>query len=225
MGTNAIGALIVAGPDGFIKNQYRKFNIRSTTITPGDDFGMMKEVMERRFSRLLKEAGDTASDMQNSDDAPQWPDLVFIDGGQGQMSVVRAMLKELGLADKITAIGIAKGVDRDAGRERFFVEGREPFTMPPRDPVLYFIQRLRDEAHRFAIGTHRAKRKKEMLKNPLDEIEGIGPTRKRALLHHFGTAKAVSKAGIEDLKAIDGISEAMAQAIYDHFHDTKPTSH
>ncbi len=231
MGTNAIGAMIVAGPDGFIKNQYRKFNIRSTTIAPGDDFGMMKEVMERRFSRLLKEAGDTPPDPQiadapeDVDDTPQWPDLVFIDGGQGQMSVVRAMLKELGLADKITAIGIAKGVDRDAGRERFFVEGRDPFTMPPRDPVLYFIQRLRDEAHRFAIGTHRAKRKKEMLKNPLDEIEGIGPTRKRALLHHFGTAKAVSKAGIEDLKAIDGISEAMAQAIYDHFHDTKPAPH
>ena len=231
MGTNAIGAMIVAGPDGFIKNQYRKFNIRSTTITPGDDFGMMKEVMDRRFSRLIKESGEAVVDGQTeqandeTDDTPQWPDLVFIDGGQGQMSVVRAMLTELGLADKITAIGIAKGVDRDAGRERFFVQGKDPFTMPPRDPVLYFIQRLRDEAHRFAIGTHRAKRKKELLKNPLDEIEGIGPTRKRALLHHFGTAKAVSKAGVEDLKAIDGISEAMAQAIYDHFHDTKATSH
>jgi excinuclease ABC subunit C len=231
MGTNAIGAMIVAGPDGFIKNQYRKFNIRSTTITPGDDFGMMKEVMERRFSRLIKEAGEGGPEAQSTealedtDEAPQWPDLVFIDGGQGQMSVVRAMLSELGLADKVTAIGIAKGVDRDAGRERFFVQGRDPFTMPPRDPVLYFIQRLRDEAHRFAIGTHRAKRKKEMLKNPLDEIEGIGPTRKRALLHHFGTAKAVSKAGVEDLKVVDGISEAMAEAIYDHFHDTKAAPH
>jgi excinuclease ABC subunit C len=231
MGTNAVGAMIVAGPDGFIKNQYRKFNIRSTTITPGDDFGMMKEVMERRFSRLIKEAGDTPDGAQNVepiddiDGTQQWPDLVFIDGGQGQMSVVRAMLAELGLTDKVTAIGIAKGVDRDAGRERFFVAGREPFTMPPRDPVLYFIQRLRDEAHRFAIGTHRAKRKKEMLKNPLDEIEGIGPTRKRALLHHFGTAKAVSKAGVEDLKVVEGISEAMAVAIYDHFHDTKATGH
>jgi excinuclease ABC subunit C len=231
MGTNAIGAMIVAGPDGFIKNQYRKFNIRSTTITPGDDFGMMKEVMERRFSRLLKEAGDgpdvaaVNDEHEENDSTPQWPDLVFIDGGQGQMSVVRAMLNELGLGDKITAIGIAKGVDRDAGRERFFVSGREPFTMPPRDPVLYFIQRLRDEAHRFAIGTHRAKRKKEMLKNPLDEIEGIGPTRKRALLHHFGTAKAVSKAGVEDLKVVDGISEAMALLIYDHFHDTKTVAH
>ncbi len=231
MGTNAVGAMIVAGPDGFIKNQYRKFNIRSTTITPGDDFGMMKEVMERRFSRLLKEAGDgpevaeVSDEIEENDMTPQWPDLVFIDGGQGQMSVVRAMLSELGLSDKITAIGIAKGVDRDAGRERFFVAGREPFTMPPRDPVLYFIQRLRDEAHRFAIGTHRAKRKKEMLKNPLDEIEGIGPTRKRALLHHFGTAKAVSKAGVEDLKVVDGISEAMALSIFDHFHDTKTVAH
>lgn len=225
MGTNAVGAMIVAGPEGFIKNQYRKFNIRSTTITPGDDFGMMKEVMDRRFSRLIKEAGAENDAPGTSDDVPQWPDLVFIDGGQGQMSAVRAMLKDLGLADKITAIGIAKGVDRDAGRERFFIEGREPFTMPPRDPVLYFVQRLRDEAHRFAIGTHRAKRKKEMLKNPLDEIEGIGPTRKRALLHHFGTAKAVSKAGVEDLKVVDGISEAMAVAIYDHFHDTAPTAH
>jgi excinuclease ABC subunit C len=227
MGTNAVGAMIVAGPDGFIKNQYRKFNIRSTTITPGDDFGMMKEVMDRRFSRLIKEAGDD-TDIETSDDldaVPQWPDLVFIDGGQGQMSAVRTMLKELGIADKVTAIGIAKGVDRDAGRERFFVQGQDPFTMPPRDPVLYFIQRLRDEAHRFAIGTHRAKRKKEMLKNPLDEIEGIGPTRKRALLHHFGTAKAVSKAGIEDLKVVNGISEAMAEAIYGHFHDTNVEPH
>ena len=233
MGTNAVGAMIVAGPDGFVKNQYRKFNIRSTTITPGDDFGMMKEVMERRFSRLMREAGEGPEVVEEPDlvfedepDAfPQWPDLVFIDGGAGQMSAVRSMLKELGVHDKVTAIGIAKGVDREAGRERFFVEGREAFTMPPRDPVLYFIQRLRDEAHRFAIGTHRAKRKKEMIKNPLDEIDGIGPTRKRALLQHFGTAKAVSKAGIDDLKAVEGVSAAMAQAIYDHFHDTKPGGH
>jgi excinuclease ABC subunit C len=224
MGTNAVGAMIVSGPDGFVKNQYRKFNIRSTTITPGDDFGMMKEVMERRFSRLLKENTDEDGVRlpEDDDDAfPAWPDLVLIDGGQGQMTAVRGMLKELGLDGKVTAIGIAKGVDRDAGRERFFAEGRDAFSMPPRDPVLYFIQRLRDEAHRFAIGSHRARRKKELVKNPLDEIDGIGPTRKRALLNHFGTAKAVSKAGIDDLKAVDGVSAAMAEAIYNHFHESR----
>ncbi len=226
MGTNAVGGMIVAGPEGFVKNQYRKFNIKSTTITPGDDFGMMKEVMERRFSRLIRE-GDAPSDepveieTDDPDAFPMWPDLVFIDGGQGQMTAVKSILKELGIADKITAIGIAKGVDREAGRERFFMEGREAFTMPPRDPVLYFIQRLRDEAHRFAIGTHRARRKKEMVKNPLDEIEGIGPTRKRALLLHFGTAKQVSKAGVDDLKAVTGISGAMAEMIYNHFHESR----
>ncbi len=224
MGTNAVGAMVVAGPDGFVKNQYRKFNIRSTTITPGDDFGMMKEVMERRFSRLIKDNTDDDGapeivDDNDPDAFPAWPDLVFIDGGQGQMTAVRTMLKELGLEGKITAVGIAKGVDREAGRERFFAEGRDPFTMPPRDPVLYFIQRLRDEAHRFAIGSHRARRKKELVKNPLDEIDGIGPTRKRALLNHFGTAKAVSRAGIEDLKAVGGVSAAMAEAIYNHFHE------
>jgi excinuclease ABC subunit C len=224
MGTNAVGAMIVSGPDGFVKNQYRKFNIRSTTITPGDDFGMMKEVMERRFSRLIKDnTGEDGEPLPEGDDDafPAWPDLVLIDGGQGQMTAVRGMLNELGLADKVTAIGIAKGVDRDAGRERFFAEGREAFSMPPRDPVLYFIQRLRDEAHRFAIGSHRARRKKELVKNPLDEIDGIGPTRKRALLNHFGTAKAVSKAGIEDLKAVDGVSVAVAEAIYNHFHESR----
>ena len=226
MGTNAVGAMVVAGPDGFVKNQYRKFNIRSTTITPGDDFGMMKEVMERRFSRLIKDNTDEDGtpevvDDNDPDAFPAWPDLVFIDGGQGQMTAVRTMLKELGLEGKITAVGIAKGVDREAGRERFFAEGRDPFTMPPRDPVLYFIQRLRDEAHRFAIGSHRARRKKELVKNPLDEIDGIGPTRKRALLNHFGTAKAVSRAGIEDLKAVGGVSAAMAEAIYNHFHENR----
>ncbi len=224
MGTNAVGAMIVAGPEGFVKNQYRKFNIRSTTITPGDDFGMMKEVMERRFSRLIKDNTDDDGTPETVDDNdpdafPAWPDLVLIDGGQGQMTAVRTMLKELGLEGKIMAIGIAKGVDREAGRERFFAEGRDAFTMPPRDPVLYFIQRLRDEAHRFAIGSHRARRKKELVKNPLDEIDGIGPTRKRALLNHFGTAKSVSRAGIEDLKAVDGVSAAMAEAIYNHFHE------
>jgi excinuclease ABC subunit C len=221
MGTNAVGAMVVAGPEGFVKNQYRKFNIRSTEITPGDDFGMMKEVMERRFGRLIKENTDEdgAKAALSDDDFPAWPDLVFIDGGPGQMSVVRKMLHELGIADKVTAIGIAKGVDREAGRERFFVEGREPFMLPMRDPVLYFIQRLRDEAHRFAIGTHRAKRKKELVANPLDEIAGIGPSRKRALLNHFGTAKAVSRAALDDLTRVEGVSSAMAEAIYNHFHD------
>jgi excinuclease ABC subunit C len=152
---------------------------------------------------------------------PAWPDLVLIDGGKGQMSAVRKIFEELGIAGKVTAIGIAKGMDREAGRERFFMEGKPDFTLPPRDPVLYFVQRLRDEAHRFAIGSHRARRKKDMVKNPLDEIGGIGPARKRALLHHFGTAKAVSRAGIEDLVNVEGISEAMAELIYNHFHDDK----
>ena len=226
MGTNAVGAMIVAGPEGFVKNQYRKFNIRSTEITPGDDFGMMREVMQRRFSRLLKEHGNPADRpgeedtvAEETDSFPAWPDLILIDGGQGQMSAVRQILAELGIENAVTAIGVAKGVDRDAGRERFFMEGRQPFSLPMRDPVLYFIQRLRDEAHRFAIGSHRARRKKEMVRNPLDEIDGIGPGRKRALLHHFGTAKAVSRAGVEDLAAVAGISESMAQVIYNHFHE------
>ena len=230
MGTNAVGAMIVAGPDGFVKNQYRKFNIRSEEITPGDDFGMMREVMERRFKRLLKENGRPGEQVAAADGDdeggqdgpfPAWPDLVLIDGGQGQMTAVRAILDELGIGDAVTAIGVAKGMDREAGRERFFMKGRQPFTLPPRDPVLYFVQRLRDEAHRFAIGSHRARRKKEMVKNPLDEISGIGPSRKRALLHHFGTAKAVSRAAIEDLLAVEGISRSTAQLIYDHFHDER----
>jgi excinuclease ABC subunit C len=223
MGTNAVGAMIVAGPEGFIKNQYRKFNIRSTDITPGDDFGMMKEVMERRFSRLLKEQGvldEKAAAGDDEGDVPAWPDVILIDGGPGQMGKVRAVLDALGIRDKVTAIGVAKGVDREAGRERFDMDGRPGFTLPPRDPVLYFVQRLRDEAHRFAIGTHRARRKKELTRNPLDEIAGIGPSRKRALLHHFGTAKAVSRAAVADLLAVDGISEAMARMIYNHFHDS-----
>jgi excinuclease ABC subunit C len=228
MGTNAVGAMIVAGPEGFAKSQYRKFNIRSTEITPGDDFGMMREVMQRRFSRLVREHGEEgpteAADGTTDgahEEMPAWPDLVLIDGGQGQMSSVRQVLDELGIRDKVTAIGIAKGLDREAGRERFFIEGREPFMLPVRDPVLYFIQRMRDEAHRFAIGSHRARRKKEMVKNPLDEIAGIGPSRKRALLHHFGTAKAVSRAAVEDLLSVDGISESMARMIYNHFHETR----
>ena len=221
MGTNAVGAMVVAGPEGFVKNQYRKFNIRSTDITPGDDFGMMREVMERRFSRLLKENADEAGTEPGRDDGafPAWPDVILIDGGQGQMSAVRGILDNLGVAERVVAIGVAKGQDREAGRERFFCEGRGSFTLPVRDPVLYFVQRLRDEAHRFAIGSHRARRKKEMTKNPLDEIVGIGPTRKRALLLHFGTAKAVSRAAVSDLVAVDGISEAVAQLVYNHFHE------
>lgn len=228
MGTNAVGAMIVAGPDGFVKNQYRKFNIRSEDISPGDDPGMMREVMQRRFSRLLKEHGkpipaatgqaDTEAD-ELSDDLPAWPDLLLIDGGKGQQNAVLDVLKSLDIADDVTTIGVAKGVDRDAGRERFFIPGRQPFTLPVRDPVLYFVQRLRDEAHRFAIGSHRARRKKDMIRNPLDEIDGIGPSRKRALLHHFGTAKAVSRAAIGDLTAVEGISESIARLVYDHFHD------
>lgn len=223
MGTNAVGGMVVAGPEGFVKGQYRKFNIKSEDITPGDDFGMMREVMTRRFSRLLKEEGKPDRSVVPDDSAdaafPAWPDVILIDGGQGQMTAVRAILDELGISDSVTAIGVAKGVDRDAGRERFFALGRPDFTLPPRDPVLYFIQRLRDEAHRFAIGSHRARRKKEMVKNPLDEIAGIGPTRKRALLQHFGTAKAVSRAAVSDLTAVEGISEAVARLIYNHFHE------
>ncbi|MAS11670.1 MAG: excinuclease ABC subunit C [Nitratireductor sp.] len=227
MGTNAVGGMIVAGAEGFAKNQYRKFNIRSTDITPGDDYGMMREVMQRRFSRLIKENGlpgsaapsDAEIDQEEAGEMPAWPDVLLIDGGQGQLAAVTQVLEELGIAGLVTAIGVAKGVDRDAGRERFFIAGRNPFSLPVRDPVLYFIQRLRDEAHRFAIGSHRARRKKEMVKNPLDEISGIGPGRKRALLHHFGTAKAVSRAAVEDLMAVDGISEAIARQIYNHFHE------
>jgi excinuclease ABC subunit C len=229
MGTNAVGAMVVAGPEGFVKNQYRKFNIRSTEITPGDDFGMMREVMQRRFSRLIKEhekpeQAEIAEPLPEDEDAghagfPAWPDVILIDGGQGQMSAVRAILDELGVAKDVTAIGIAKGVDREAGRERFIVPGRESFSLPIRDPVLYFVQRLRDEAHRFAIGSHRARRKKEMIRNPLDEISGIGPSRKRALLLHFGTAKAVGRAAMEDLLSVEGISESMAKLIYGHFHE------
>ncbi|MXN63378.1 excinuclease ABC subunit UvrC [Stappia sp. GBMRC 2046] len=243
MGTNAVGCMIVAGREGFAKAQYRKFNIKSEELTPGDDYGMMREVMTRRFSRLLKEHGeernkpepedaktnatapapDGASEDATTEDAgneamPAWPDLVFIDGGLGQLNAVREILQELGI-DDVPLVGIAKGPDRDAGREKFFVPGRDSFMLPERDPVLYFVQRLRDEAHRFAIGTHRARRKKDIARSPLDEIAGIGPTRKRALLRHFGTAKAVSKAGIEDLTTVPGISETVAKLIYDHFHE------
>jgi excinuclease ABC subunit C len=237
MGASAVGGMIVAGPEGFSKAHYRKFNIKDDSISPGDDFGMMREVLERRFKRLIAEAPDLEDFQANAnadgglletsapdDDPaadtsalPQWPDLVVIDGGQGQYTAARAILDGLGIGGRVALVSIAKGVDREAGRERFFVAGKPSFTLPPRDPVLYFMQRLRDEAHRFAIGTHRAKRAKDMVKNPLDEIDGIGPARKRALLKHFGTAKAVSRAAISDLMAVDGVSQAMAEAIHAHF--------
>ncbi len=224
MGTNAVGGMIVAGPEGFVKNQYRKFNIKNEELVPGDDYGMMREVLTRRFSRLLKESG--LRDKQGDADLQEepattgvWPDLLLIDGGQGQLNAVMDVMRELGIENEVPVVGIAKGPDRDAGREKFFIAGKASFMLPERDPVLYFVQRLRDEAHRFAIGSHRARRKKEMVKNPLDEIGGIGPARKRALLHHFGTAKAVSRAALSDLTAVEGISGEMAKAIFDHFHE------
>ncbi|MBU1211733.1 MAG: excinuclease ABC subunit UvrC [Alphaproteobacteria bacterium] len=248
-GTDAVGAMIVAGPEGYAKNQYRKFNIKSDKLTPGDDYAMMREVLTRRFKRLAAETGAAAVDADlplaaslpldaehrlapgdeissaDIDDAvdlasvPDRPDLVLVDGGAGQLAVAREVMAQIGI-EGITLIGVAKGPDRDAGREHFHIPGEaRPRMLEPRDPVLYFIQRLRDEAHRFAIGTHRAKRAKGLTANPLDEIAGIGPTRRRALLRHFGSAKAVSRAGIEDLKAVAGISAEMAQKIYDHFHE------
>ncbi len=281
-GTNAVGAMIVAGPEGFVKNQYRKFNIKSDTLTPGDDYAMMHEVLRRRFSRLAKERagsetatatevvpdglqaepgptrlsagtspdvggnrprldgrgdedsfdpfGHDVEDEGAADDLPDtdgkkssWdaPDLVLIDGGAGQLAAAHEVLDELGISD-ITLAGIAKGPDRNAGREHFFMCGRASFMLEPRDPVLYFVQRLRDEAHRFAIGTHRAKRAKSIAANPLDEIAGVGAKRRRALLKHFGSAKAISRAGVEDLQAVEGISAAMAQTIYDFFRGEKP---
>ena len=282
MGTNAVGAMIVAGPEGFVKNQYRKFNIKTEGLTPGDDFGMMREVLTRRFKRLLKEhglpAGETAANDEASRPSPPpsphgrgspavpvegasplpwgeghgegrdveaevlppepledeidgdaeaqggdvgaWPDLLLIDGGAGQLSAAQEVLDGLGLHG-LQMAGIAKGPDRNAGRERFFMPGKPPFSLAPNDPVLYFVQRLRDEAHRFAIGSHRAKRKKAMSESSLDDIPGIGPARKRALLRHFGSAKSVSRAGLQDLQAADGISEAMAQQIYDYFQGGK----
>ena len=206
-GSAPIGAMVVAGPDGFIKNSYRKFNIK-TEGAAGDDFAMMREVLTRRFGRALKEDPERAEE--------HWPDLVLIDGGQGQLEVARQVLIELGLED-IATVGIAKGPDRDAGRERFFMPGKPPFSLEPRDPVLYFLQRLRDEAHRFAIGTHRARRAADITRSALDEVPGIGSGRKRALLHHFGSARAVAVATLEDIKAVPGISGALAQKIHDHF--------
>ena len=210
-GANPVGAMIVSGSDGFEKNSYRKFNIKSADLAPGDDYAMMREVLTRRFSRLLKES-------QEDSGTVVWPGLVLIDGGAGQLSATHDVLDELGI-DTLRVVGIAKGPDRDAGRERFFIRGRDPFMLPPRDPVLYFVQRLRDEAHRFAIGAHRARRKKSISASPLDEVPGIGPARKRALLKHFGSAKAVSRAGLSDLQAAEGISAQTAQTIYDFFHE------
>ena len=209
-GAHAVGAMIVSGPDGFLKNQYRKFNIRGDDLTPGDDFGMMKEVLSRRFKRLMKEDPERKSE--------SWPDLLLIDGGSGQVSAVAEILKDYGVED-IAMVGVAKGVDRDHGKEEFHVRGKRPFALQRNDPVLYFVQRLRDEAHRFAIGTHRAKRSKSIASSPLDEIDGVGAARKRALLAHFGSAKAVSRANLADLKAVEGVSAAMAEKIYDFFHE------
>jgi excinuclease ABC subunit C len=271
MGTNAVGAMIVAGVAGFMKTHYRTFNIKSEELAPGDDYGMMREVLRRRFARLVKEAprdlsspggggserdsapgwGETVSvegangddsafsedgvtptrasgatsslqeEVKDGDEAfPAWPDLVLIDGGKGQLDAARATLTEMGIAD-VPLVGIAKGRDRDAGRETFFMPGKAPIKLPPRDPALYFVQRLRDEAHRFAIGAHRAKRKREMARSPLDEIPGIGPSRKRALLHHFGTMKAIQRAALEDLMKTPGVNAATARAVYQYFHDGK----
>jgi excinuclease ABC subunit C len=254
-GTNAVGAMIVAGPEGLIKGAYRKFNIRGSALTNqsagagfavptphplsgtaggdaerseagkggktgegggqsetaagGDDYAMMREVLLRRFARALKEDPDR--------EQGSWPDLVLIDGGQGQLNIAQGVAAELGIAD-LTIVGIAKGPDRNAGRERFFIPGRVPFSLDPRDPVLYFLQRLRDEAHRFAIGTHRARRTKAIGRSPLDDIAGIGARRKQALLHHFGSARAVARAGLGELERVAGISKTVAKKIYDHFH-------
>jgi excinuclease ABC subunit C len=259
MGTNAVGAMIVAGPAGFMKTHYRTFNIKSEELAPGDDYGMMREVLRRRFSRLVKEApraahlpldgggrvgesrpgegGNAAlsgeveappssgapsvrstSPSGGEESFPAWPDLVLIDGGKGQLEAARATLDELGVTD-VPLVGIAKGRDRDAGRETFFMPDKAPIKLPPRDPALYFVQRLRDEAHRFAIGAHRARRKRHMAKSPLDEIPGIGPNRKRALLHHFGTMKAIQRAALEDLMKTPGVNAATARAIYNFFHE------
>ena len=217
-GTNAVGAMIVAGPDGFIKNQYRKFNIKSEGLTPGDDYAMMREMLERRFKRLLKPPeGDAAKLKADDDSFPQWPDLVVIDGGRGQLNAVREIFEGLGLT-QVSLMAVAKGPDRDAGRETLFMPGREAIKLEPRDPVLYFIQRLRDEAHRFVIGSHRKLRKKDIREAGLQEIPGIGPSRKRALLHHFGTLKEIERASIADLGKVPGVSAESARKIFEFFH-------
>ncbi len=210
-GTNAVGGMVVAGPDGFQKSQYRKFNIRGDDLTPGDDYGMMREVMRRRFGRLVKD--------EDAGEEVVRPDLLLIDGGAGQLAEVLAVLADLGL-DDITAVGVAKGPDRDAGMERFFMPGKPPFMLPLKSPALYYIQRLRDEAHRFANGAHRTRRSMDIKKNPLDEIEGVGPGRKKALLHAFGSAKGVSRASVVDLVKVEGINQPMAERIHAFFRKT-----
>ena len=225
-GTNPVGAMVVAGPEGFRKNQYRKFNIRSEDLTPGDDYGMMREVLQRRFKRLLAEnprinlddaiAAEQSGEATHDDEQP-WPDLVLIDGGQGQLGAAQKTLAALGVTD-LPLVAVAKGPDRDAGRETFFMAGRAPFKLPPRDPLLYFIERLRDEAHRFAVGSHRTRRKKYIREAGLQEIRGIGPTRKRALLRHFGTLKAIERASLPDLAQVPGINAETARKIYEFFH-------
>ncbi|WP_236632289.1 excinuclease ABC subunit UvrC [Caulobacter sp. BP25] len=207
-GTNAVGGMIVAGPEGFMKGKYRKFNIKSTELTPGDDYGMMKEVLRRRFSRLVKEEEEGDSDNR--------PDLVLVDGGKGQLDAAIEIMADLGV-DDIAVVGVAKGPDRDAGLERFFLPGQPPFMLEPKSPVLYYLQRLRDEAHRFAIGAHRTRRSMDLKKNPLDEIEGVGPGRKKALLHAFGSAKGVGRASVEDLIKVEGVSQALAERIHGFF--------
>ncbi len=220
-GTNAVGAMVVAGPEGFVKNQYRKFNIRSENLTPGDDYGMMREVLQRRFKRLLAETAEGAAPPKGKDnEVPQWPDLLIIDGGQGQLNAVREILAELGVSG-VSLVSVAKGPDRDAGRETLFLPDRPSLKLEPRDPVLYFIQRLRDEAHRFVIGSHRKLRKKDIREAGLQEIPGIGPTRKRSLLHHFGTLKEIERASLADLSKVPGVSAESARRIFDFFHPNR----
>lgn len=209
-GTNAVGGMIVAGPEGFQKSQYRKFNIKGTDLTPGDDYGMMREVMRRRFGRLVKDEEEGTEEVVR-------PDLLLIDGGAGQLAEVLAVLADLGL-DDITAVGVAKGPDRDAGKEHFFMPGKPPFMMPLKSPALYYVQRLRDEAHRFANGAHAKRRSMDIKRNPLDEIEGVGPGRKKALLHAFGSAKGVGRASVVDLVKVDGINLPLAERIHGFFH-------
>ena len=238
-GSNAVGAMIVAGAEGFQKNQYRKFNIRAADLAPGDDFGMMREVLSRRFKRLMNEAprplpgtpptsaqalamapADAGApiDIGDGDNDSPWPDLVIIDGGRGQLTAAQEALAALGIID-VPLVAVAKGPDRDAGMETFFLPGREPFKLKPRDPALYFVERLRDEAHRFAVGSHRLRRRRDIREAGLQEIPGIGPTRKRALLHHFGTLKAIERAALADLAKVPGISAETARKIYDFFHE------
>ena len=212
-GTNMVGAMVVAGPEGFRKNAYRKFNIREAAAA--DDFAMMREVLKRRFGRALKEGKGKGEGDED------WPDILLIDGGQGQYNAVKQILEDLGIFDQLLLVSIAKGVDRNAGREHFFVAGKEPFQLPVNDPVLHYLQRLRDEAHRFAITTHRARRTKQISASPLDDVPGIGAKRKKALLLHFGSGKEVQNAGVADLQKVDGISADLAQKIYDYFHDDR----